>query len=92
MREVTEPRLVVTVKNGKGTRRYLVDRVDEHVFDHLPEGNVDPDAIYGASGRGFFGCQWLRAKNAVDEMHRTLSLHEVVRFTRTKPVTIRWPY
>lgn len=91
MQEITAPRTVVTVQNGKGTRRYLVDRADEHVLDHLPDGPVDPETVRGMSGAAGFGCQWLRSRNIVDEMYRTLSLWDVVRISR-KTITVRWAY
>ncbi len=87
MKAITEKRTVAKV----GTRRYLVDRSDEHLFDALVTGGTAED-VFGHMGAILtsFGGQWLRARNTVDEMYRTLSMCEVVSATR-KSITVNWP-
>jgi hypothetical protein len=88
------PAVVVTVRGGKTSRRYVVATEDESVFDGL-SGVLRPESRRGASdseveerfgGMGAvltsFGCQWLRRYGCVDEMYRTLSVIEVTKVER----------
>jgi len=86
--------VVVTVRNGKTSRRYVVDLEDVTLFDGL-SGTLRPESRRGArdseieerfGGMGAvltsFGCRWLRSYGKVDEMHRSLGVIEVAKVER----------
>lgn len=86
-RAAAAPRIVVTVKVGKGTRRYVVCRDSEDVFDGIDNAE-QLEEKFGHMGAilASFGCQWLRGKGRVDECYRTLSMCEVVKIKRQQEV------
>ena len=63
------PAVVVTLREGGKSRRYVVDQADESDFDN---GRVPH----------WFGGQWLRGYGRVDEMYRSLCGDEVVKVER----------
>jgi hypothetical protein len=75
------PAVLVTVKHGGFRRRYVVDRADEEQLrDYVGKSETElAELSRGMRGMLGFGCQWLRRYGRVDEMHRSLSLHEVVK-------------
>jgi hypothetical protein len=88
------PVVVVTVRGDRTKRRYVVSVEDESLFDEF-SGVLRPESRSGArdsdveerfGGMGAvltsFGCRWLRRYGAVDEMHRTLSIIEVIKVER----------
>jgi hypothetical protein len=95
LRRIAEaPAVVVTVKSGKTSRRYVVATEDESIFDDL-SGPLRPESRPGArdseveerfGGMGAvltsFGCRWLRSYGRVDEMHRAISVIEVTKVER----------
>jgi len=88
------PAVVVTVRHNKSTRRYVVSTEDESLFDGLSgalisesrPGARDSEVEERFGGMGAvltsFGCRWLRGYGRVDEMHRTLSMIEVIKVER----------
>lgn len=75
-----KPAVVVTLKEGTRSRRYVVSREDEHLFDDIPNGPIDGADVLG--WRLWFGGQWLRSLGKVDEMYRSLSGSEIVKVQR----------
>jgi len=74
-RAQAKPCVLVTVQEGRGTRRYVVDREDEEQLRVLIGVPVEELRI----GHYWFGAQWLRGMGRVDEMHRSLGLYSVVK-------------
>lgn len=93
-RRIARPAVVATVASGGRRRRYVVAMDDEGLFNGL-EGALRPesrpgacdaavDVRFGHMGAALtsFGGRWLRRFGCVDEMHRTLSMAEVVKVER----------
>ena len=89
MREDTAVRTVVTVQEGKVKRRYLVVAEETYLFDTV--GSQPYWNRAGLASWSGFGAQWLRGRNVVDEMYRTLPFGEVLKVDR-REITVRWPY
>lgn len=80
-RIAARPAVLVTVRHGSGQRRYVVDLADEEAlrpYVGMTQAEL-AEASRGMAGTLGFGCQWLRGFGRVDEMTRTLSLHEVLK-------------
>jgi hypothetical protein len=86
-------RVVVTLKNGSKTRRYVVDRRDEGYFAGRPNATgAKFAALYGTGYTGrfgplHFGGQWLRGPGRIDEQYRSLSGAEIVAI-KTGPIRV----
>lgn len=79
-RENAKPDVLVTVKEGSKTRRYVVAREDRDAV--LAYRATDPD---DRPWMFYFGAQWLRRYGCVDEMYRSLSMSEVVKIETADP-------
>lgn len=67
-----KPAVLVTVEGG---RRYVVAQEDEDEIRPL----VGRDPEEWQRSWGGFGARWMRGYGRVDEMHRTISLSDVVK-------------
>src|SRR5437773_934995 len=77
-----QPAVLVTVREGGGSRGYVVAQEDEGIFRDIPDGAFSSDSPGVRYILAAFGAQWLRSYGRVDEMYRTVSLAEVVKVER----------
>ena len=69
------PCVLVTVREGSKTRRYVVAQEDEEMIRPL----VGMDRSEWEHEHAWFGAQWLRGFGRVDEMYRSLGLYDIVK-------------
>lgn len=80
-RVLAKPAVVVTVKESGRRCRYVMAMEDEQELRRfVGRTHEQIEAELGRLGTGlfWFGARWLRAPGRVDEMHRSLSMAEVV--------------